>query len=192
LPITSEQVKSKQALLELNEAKPLNKFEPLRSCNYKFYNNKIMKHLAITIILLSSISSFGQTNYNDIPNDILKELDKMGVDTSSYLNSHEGAYLNVIFKDSLKGFNFKEKKVGFIYSGSKSNKQEYFDQVKNRYHSNHTTISNNMYIFNAAQRVESGGYDAAIVYWSKFSIPIDKVIKKLKTNNPAPRTKDKP
>lgn len=29
------------------------------------------------------------------------------------------------------------------------------------------------------QKAESGGYDAAIVYWSKFLLPIEDVIKKL-------------
>jgi len=38
----------------------------------------------------------------------------------------------------------------------------------------------NLYIFNATQKEESGGYDAAIVYWSKFILPVEKVIKRLK------------
>ena len=37
-----------------------------------------------------------------------------------------------------------------------------------------------LYIFNATQKAESGGYDAAIVYWSKFSLPIEDVVKRLK------------
>jgi hypothetical protein len=142
-----------------------------------------MKHLVITIMLLSTMGSFGQIrNFNDIPNDILEQLGKMGVDASSLLNNYEAAYLNVIFKDSLKGFDLTGKKVGFIYSGAKSDKQEYFNQVKDRYHSNSTPVGGSgLYIFDAAQKAESGGYDAAIVYWSKFVIPIDKVVKKLKT-----------
>lgn len=149
--------------------------------------NEIMKHLAITIMLFSTMSSFGQTrDFNEIPKDILEQLDKMGVDASPLLNSYEGTYLNMIFKDSLKGFDFTGKKVGFIYSGAKSDKQEYFSQVKDRYHSNSTPVGgSSLYIFDAAQRVESGGYDAAVVYWSKFFIPTKKVVKKLKTSNPS-------
>jgi hypothetical protein len=37
-----------------------------------------------------------------------------------------------------------------------------------------------LYIFNAAQKAESGGYDAAIVYWSKFVVPIEKIVNRLK------------
>lgn len=37
-----------------------------------------------------------------------------------------------------------------------------------------------LYIFNAFQKEESGGYDAAIVYWSKFVIPIEEIINRLK------------
>ena len=37
-----------------------------------------------------------------------------------------------------------------------------------------------LYIFDAAQRVESGGYDAAITDGDIFVIPIEKVVKRLK------------
>lgn len=142
-----------------------------------------MKHLAIIIMLLSAMSSLGQIrDFKDIPKDILEKLDKTGVDASPLLNSYEAAYLNVIFKDSLKGFDFTGKKVGFIHRGVKSDKQEYFSDVKGRYHSNSTPVGGSgLYIFDAAQKVESGGYDAAIVYWSKLFIPTNKVVKKLKT-----------
>jgi hypothetical protein len=35
-------------------------------------------------------------------------------------------------------------------------------------------------ILNNNQKKESGGYDAAIVYWSKIAIPVEKVIERLK------------
>lgn len=61
-----------------------------------------MKCLIITIMLLSNINIFGQVqDFNDIPKEILGQLNKMGIDDSSLLNCYEGAYLNVIFKDSL-------------------------------------------------------------------------------------------
>ena len=104
----------------------------------------------------------------------------MGVDTSPLLNSYESAYFNVIFKDSLKGFDFTGKKIGFIYSGAKSNKMEYFKLEKDRFNRNYTLNSGTLYIFNATQKEESGGYDAAIVYWSKFVVPIEKVVERLK------------
>lgn len=92
-------------------------------------------------MLFSTMSSFGQIrDFKDIPKDILEKLDKMGVDASPLLNCYEGVYLNAIFKDCLKGFDFTGKKVGFIHSGAKSDKQEYFSNVKGRYHSNSTPV----------------------------------------------------
>lgn len=140
-----------------------------------------MKYLAIIVMLFSGMNLFGQVrNFNDIPKDILNQLDKMGVDGSSLLNSYESAYFNVVFKDSLKGFDFTGKKVGFIYSGARSNKKEYFDLEKDRFNRNNTPNRGTLYIFDETQKKESGGYDAAIVYWSKRLIPIQDVVKRLK------------
>jgi len=140
-----------------------------------------MKYLAIIMILFSSINLFGQVrNFNDIPKDILNQLDKMGVDGSTSLNSYESAYFNVVFKENSKGFDFTEKKVGFIYSGARSNKKEYFDLEKDRFNRSNTPNGGTLYIFNDSQKEQSGGYDAAIVYWSKFLIPVEKVVKRLK------------
>lgn len=140
-----------------------------------------MRYLAITIILFFSINIFGQVrNFNDIPKDILNQLVKMGVDGSTLLNSYESAYFNIIFKENLNGFDFTGKKIGFIYSGARSNKKEYFDLEKVRLNRNNTPNQGRLYIFDATQRKESGGYDGAIVYWSKFLMPIEKVVKKLK------------
>jgi len=140
-----------------------------------------MKYLAITMMLFSSINLFGQVrNFNDIPKDILNQLDKMGVDGSSLLNSYESAYFNIVFKENLNGFDFTGKKVGFIYSGARSNKKEYFDLEKDRFKRNNTPNRGTLYIFDETQKKESGGYDAAIVYWSKRLIPIQDVVKRLK------------
>lgn len=140
-----------------------------------------MKHLAITMILLSSMYLLGQVrNFNVIPKDILKQLDKMGVDNTPLLNNHESAYLNIIFKENLKGFNFTEKKIGFVRNGGKG-KVHYFDMQKKHIIDKNSPYDNGtLYIFNATQKAESGGYDAAIVYWSKFVMPIEKIVKRLK------------
>jgi hypothetical protein len=51
-----------------------------------------MKHLPITIYVLTNINLFRQVrNFNEIPKDILKQLDKMEVDKSPLLNSYESA-----------------------------------------------------------------------------------------------------
>jgi hypothetical protein len=132
-------------------------------------------------MLLSTVSLFGQVrNFNDIPKEILEQLDKMGVDNSPLLNSYESAYLNVIFKDSLNGFDFTNKKIGFIKAGGKRDKADYFEGEKDRFYRNTTTTNGNLHIFDATQKEESGGYDAVIVYWSKRLIPTNDLIKRLK------------
>jgi hypothetical protein len=141
----------------------------------------MMKYLTIMIMLLSNISLFGQVrNFNDIPKETLEQLDKMGVDNSLLLNCYESAYFNIIFKDSLNGFDFTNKKIGFIKAGSKRNKSDYFKGEKERFYRNTTTTNGSLHIFNATQKAESGGYDAVIVYWSKRLIPITDLVKRLK------------
>jgi hypothetical protein len=114
-------------------------------------------------------------SFSEIPNDLLDNLDKMGIDTSSILNEYEGKYLNFIFKIDPQDFNLVGKKVGFSRS-----KIDYFRDTRERFYRNSTTVGgSSLYILNATQKEESGGYDAAIVYWSKFVIPIEKAVKRL-------------
>jgi len=141
-----------------------------------------MKYLSITLLLLfMQMNLMSQTRqFEDVPKDILEHFNEMGTDTSIFLNKYEAAFLNAIFKDSLNGFDFTNKKVGFITAGSVRNKKKYFEEERTRFYNNSTTISSTLYIFNATQKKESGGYDAAIVYWSKFLLPVDKVVAILK------------
>ena len=117
-------------------------------------------------------------NFSEIPNDLLKNLDKMGIDTSSILNEYEGKYFNFIFKIDPQDFNLVGKKMGFISRGG--SKMDYFNDTRSPDRNSTTVGGSGLYIFNAAQKEESGGYDAAIVYWSKFVIPIEDVVKRLK------------
>jgi hypothetical protein len=100
------------------------------------------------------------------------------------LNETESAYLNRIFETTRKDFDFVNKKIGFITGSSgktKGNKEYYFDMHKKHLaNENYPCDNGDLYIFDAVQKEESGGYDAAIIYWSKFVIPIEKVIKRLK------------
>ena len=140
-----------------------------------------MKHLVILVVFFSYVNLFGQVrSFNDIPKDILNKLDKMGNDDSSLLTSCESEYFNFFFNVNLNGFDFAEKKVGFIYSGAKSNKKEYFALEKDRFNRNNSPNRCILSIFNETQKRESGGYDAAIVYWSKSQIPIQEIVKRLK------------
>ena len=140
-----------------------------------------MRYLSIIILLLNVMNAFGQArSFSDIPTEILIQFDKMGCEKSSILNSYEVAYFNVFFKDSSKKIDFSGKKVGFIYHGARSNKVEYFDLEKDRYSRKYTPNNCKLYIFDETQKKESGGYDAAIVYWNKIDLPIGKVIKILR------------
>ena len=115
-------------------------------------------------------------DFSEIPKGLLYNIDEMGKDNSSILNEYEGKYLNYIFNIDPQDFNLVGKKVGFLGS-----KKDYFKQTRERFYSKSTIVGgSSLYIFNAEQKAESGGYDAAIVYWSKFSLPIEDVVKRLK------------
>lgn len=146
-----------------------------------------MKYLSLTtvFILFFCMNVFGQINrsiesFSEIPEEILNHLVKMGIDDSPVLNKYEGAYLNFVFAIPTDEFEFTGKKIAFYNSGYRS-KKEYFEDEKERFSNGSTSTGNNtLYIFNETQKVETGGYDIAILYWGKFLIPTEKVVKKLK------------
>ena len=140
------------------------------------------KLLLIFVALFLVMNLFGQVrNFEEIPKDILKHFDKMGINDSLVLNKYESAYFNVRFKDSLNGFDFTNKKIVFFRAGvNKKDKNEYFKDERERYFSNSTTINAHLCVFNQEQREASGGFDGAIVYWSKRFIPIEKIVERLK------------
>ena len=137
---------------------------------------KVNGPINIDIKISGRIYELQVRDFSVIPMELLSNLDKMGMDDSAILNEYEGKYLNFIFKINSNEFDLVRKKVGFVDS-----KQGYFKETRERFRRKSTPIGSSIYIFNAAQKEESGGYDAAIVYWSKFVIPIEKVIKRLKS-----------
>ena len=115
-----------------------------------------------------SNESMGQTNTTE-------------TDDSLLLNEAESALLNKIFETTRKDFDFTNKKVGFIKISGERGKIHYFDMQKKHFaNENSPCDKGSLYIFNNTQKAESGGYDAAIVYWSKFVISIEEVVKRLK------------
>ena len=131
----------------------------------------------ILISFFVSMNLFGQIRANnDVPAEIASHLDKMG-DSSPLLNSYESAFLNAVFKDSLNGFDFTNKVVGFLQGGDKT---KYFDMQRKHLADKNSPLDNGtLYIFDENQKKESGGYDAAILFWSKSFVPKDKLVKKL-------------
>ena len=79
------------------------------------------KYFAITLMLFFCMNIFGQVReFHSIPTERSNQLDKMGIDDSTMLNSYESDFLNEVFKDSLKVFDFIGKRIGFLKGGSGS------------------------------------------------------------------------
>ena len=115
-------------------------------------------------------------DFSEIPTELLTHIDKMGIDSFLILNEYEGRYLNYVFKTDNLNLNLVGKTVGFL--GSKT---DFFKDERERFYHNSTPVGGAvLYILTAEQKVESGGYDAAIVYWSKFLPSIKEVITRLK------------
>ena len=150
-----------------------------------FQMGSSMKNLLVFIMLSYVTISFGQvSNFADIPKPLLENIGKLGVNDSLLLNLQESLYFNCIFEKSRNNFDFTGKRIGFISGSSgkiKSNKRKYFEKEKDRYIHNYTPNGGILYIFNEEEKKKSGGYDAAIVYWSKVIMPIDKVVERLKS-----------
>ena len=122
--------------------------------------------------------------FHEIPQELLKHFDKMGVDTSEVLNIYEANYLNFVFKVSVEDFDFKDKKIGFMWSLSKSHKESYFYDEKARFYRgtglDFSGVNGTLLIFNETQKESSSGYDAVILYWAKILPTTEKIIKALK------------
>lgn len=119
--------------------------------------------------------------FSELPKELFDNIDKMGVDGSLTLNEHEGRFLNYIFDIDTLNINLVGKKVGFHNPHLQRGKEKYFQETRERLNHNTTIVGGScLYIFNDDQKKECGGYDAAVVYWSKILIPIGKVVKILK------------
>ena len=109
---------------------------------------------------------------------VFEYFDKMGIDSSEYLNSYETEYLNEIFNYYTKKIDLTGKKVcffgpmGLVFS----NKKKYFDEVKK----DTLNLLGDLYIFDPFQKEEIG-YDVAIVYWNKRLHLTKDIVEKLKS-----------
>ena len=151
-------------------------------------NNIIMKYLAITMMLFSGINIFGQArSCNDIPKDISNQLDKMGVDDLSLLNSYESAYFNVVFNENLNGFYFHGKKIAFITESSGTciiSKTEFFNTCINPWLAEGETPQIFMVKLTEEEKNKSGGYDVLVLSWVKvFTDKRKKIIIKQLSKN---------
>lgn len=140
------------------------------------YNNKFMK-----TTICEQIYELKVRQFSELPKDLLDSIGNMGIDNSLILNEYEGRFLNYIFDIDTLNINLIGKKVGFYNPNLKGGKGKYFQETRERLNQCYSVIGGSvLYIFNDIQKEESGGYEAAVVYWSKFLIPIDKVAEILK------------
>lgn len=117
--------------------------------------------------------------FSDVPDELLSDIGRMGIDTCQILNEYEGNFFAFIFKVNPQ-ICLTGKRVAFLNAGYPQNKMDYFIDTKERYNQGSTIIgSSTLYFFDDKQKDECG-YDVAILYWSKVAIPIDKVIERLK------------
>ncbi len=122
-------------------------------------------------------------SFTEIPKDLLGNIDRMGIDECLLLTELEGRYFNALYQINELEFNFSGKKMAFFTGSlgkSKSNKKRYFMAERGRLNTNYSPMLYTFSIPHAGQKAESGGYDAAIVYWSKTLVSIKDVVKRLK------------
>jgi len=107
---------------------------------------------------------------------ICQNLDSLGMNENSLLNSHESTFLNAQLEQQRQRaeFNFCGKQIGFAtghgprHYGIRT-KSEYFKEAKT-YHANNAHIVDILVVFTEQEKKDSGGYDAVVVSWSKFGV----------------------
>ena len=110
----------------------------------------------------------------------------VGNDNSESLTDEDVKLFNRIYHD--RGFDFKGKKIAFMnphLDGSETirTKKEFIEKIKKHLEKDFLyPASEELEIFNAEEKKESGGYDAMIIYQTKRSYK-DQLIKILKENS---------
>ena len=103
--------------------------------------------------------------------------DRMSGGMKEFISTEEVDILNNQFEKERGDFDFDNKVIGFIEIGGRFGKSYYFDMIKKHDYSPNSAYDKGMlYVFTDEQKQRSGGYDAAVVYWSKFQLPVAKVI----------------
>lgn len=117
----------------------------------------------------------------EFPERILADMDKTGLDNSPFLNRYESAFLNELLSDSLKCFDFTNKKVGFITACVGCSKKGYFEMHRKHFADDKYALDSGMlYILDDRQKKESGGFDVAIVCGNNFVLSEENIVKRLK------------
>lgn len=104
-----------------------------------------------------------------------QDLTDCGVNDNPELNGNEAKFLNTYFAGRPDTFDFRYKKLLFVYGSSgtlKGSKSWYFEQIrqktKDQPGSKPFVISGSgIVVLSESERIASGGYDAIITYYVK-------------------------
>jgi hypothetical protein len=115
---------------------------------------------------------------------LAQQLDSCGLNNNPAMNKQEAAYFDARFQATRSEFSFANKRLIFITGESGSvlgSKREYFDYVKKwqAEHGRSYIGGSGLTPLTAAQRVQSGGYDAIVTYWSKLQPSAARVVKRV-------------
>jgi hypothetical protein len=142
-----------------------------------------MKKLLLALLIALSLIGFGKTRmFEEIPENLIKNFDKMGVNDDAYLNSFESDYFNFILQDKRGEFDFTGKKIGFVTGNGHSivSKQSYFNIEKSRKEIGYSTNQAFLHLFNKSEKYTSGGYEGVVVYWVKAFLKSKSLPRRLK------------
>ena len=107
---------------------------------------------------------------------------------ATWLNKEEAEELNNIFAAYRNDFDFTNKRVIFFTGSSgklRSSKEHYFRMQKKYDNTSYYNRDNGyLYIFDEDQKETIGGYDAAIVFWTKIQLPTEEVMERIKIEPP--------
>lgn len=125
-----------------------------------------MRILTVVFLLLASLAAHAQAP------------DSTKIDNGIVLNPYESGFLNEYLQQERDTFDFSNKKILFVTGSSNHlvvNKKDYFKSIiRNK------SVPTSIIVLNPAEKVQSGGCEAIVVYWSKAVPNKQKILKKLK------------
>lgn len=123
--------------------------------------------------------------YSDIPQAVLNNIDKIGIDESPLLSPQEAECIRSLLSEEI---DMSGKKLAFLTGNTGSirgNKKDFFDIIRKNLKGGDCSrlrYFGTLYVFTLSQKKESGGYDAAVVYGSKKLNTSQEVMKKIKSH----------
>ncbi|MHC8948957.1 hypothetical protein [Sphingobacterium hungaricum] len=136
-------------------------------------------YLTLMLFFVTNINLFSQSNTSvRLPDSLIVNLPKTGLDESDSLNKYEVEILNYIFKDNVAQFDFLDKKI-IMLSGNRG-KKNYFNMIReNASNKNIPLDLGELYVLDKNDELNCKGVDAVIIYWSKIKLSSSDVLKKV-------------